>query len=131
MSLQEVQRAVEEALGLAEEEADVEGGIEDADVAEEVEKVDVGEEVDGIDDPISKDDSGEEGGPEEGLGNDKNGNREYTSGSQRVEENKDKVSDQAEEEITSDEDDLVPKKGPRRSKRLWNFFSRVLKRGGS
>ena len=47
MSLQEVQRAVEEALGLAEEEADVEGGIEDIDMAEEVKKGDMGEEEGG------------------------------------------------------------------------------------
>jgi hypothetical protein len=44
-SLQEVQRVIKEALALAEEEADVEGGVKDVDVAEEVEDVDVAEEV--------------------------------------------------------------------------------------
>jgi hypothetical protein len=116
-SPQEAQRAVEEALGLAEEEADVEGGIEDVDVAEEIEKVDVGEKVDGIDDLISEDGSAEEGGPEERAGDDENGDdREDASGAQRVEQDEDKVS---EEVIASD---VVPVKGPRRSKRLRNLL---------
>ena len=131
-SLQEVQRAVEEALGLAEEEADAGGEVEDVDVAEDVENIDMGEEADGINDPISEGDSGEKGGLEEGLGDDENGDdRENASGVQRAAEDKDMVSDQAEEEITSDKGNLVPEKGPRRSKRLQNFLSRVLKRARS
>ena len=130
---------MEETLGLAEEEADVEGGFENVDVAEEVENVDVGEEaeeVDRLDDPtpISDGDSGEKGGPEEGLDNNEDGDdaaREEVTRAQQVEEDKDKVSDQLE---TDDEDDQVPQKlakGPRRSKRLRNFFSKVLRRARS
>jgi len=138
-SLQEAQRAVEETLGSAEEEADAEKGVEDVDVAEEVENVVVGEEaeeIDSLDDPtaISEGNSGEEGGAEEGLGDDDDGDedeaaREEAMRAQEVEEDAEKVSDQE-----TDEDDRVPHKpakGPRRSKRLRNFFSKVLRRSRS
>ena len=51
-----------------------------------------------------------------------------------MEDNEDKVSDQLEMEEETDEDDRVPQKpakGPRRSKRLRNFFSKVLRRAKS
>jgi transposase InsO family protein len=141
-SLQEAQRAVEEALGLAEEKADVEGEAKGVGMGDE--GVMIG--VDSEDEPLSehKGDNGEESGPEEGSvgenGDDSNVNEAKEA------EREAEVSEHAEEatayeaaseivsEIASEEDDQVVSKreGPRRSKRLLRkFFSRVLKRARS
>jgi hypothetical protein len=140
--LQEAQRAVEEALGLAEEKADVEGEAKGVGVGDE--GVMIG--VDSEDEPLSEHegDNGEESGLEEGSvgenGDDSNVNEAKEA------EREAEVSEHAEEatayeaaseivsEIASEEDDQVVSKreGPRRSKRLLRkFFSRVLKRARS
>ena len=137
-SLQEAQRAVEEALGLAEEKADVEGEAKDVSMGDE--GVMIG--VDSEDEPLSEHegDNGEESGPEEGSvsenGDDSNVNEAREAKvSEHVE---DVIASEAGSEIMSEtaseeDDQAVPKReGPRRSKRLLRkFFLRVLKRARS
>ena len=134
-SLQEAQRAVEEALGLAEEKADMEGEAKGVGMGDE--GVMIG--VDSEDEPLSEHegDNGEESGPEEGSvgenGDDSNVNEAREAEvSEHVEE---AIASEAGSEIVSEtaseeDDQAVPKReGPRRSKRLLRkFFSRVLKR---
>ena len=121
-SLQEAQRAVEEALGLAEEKADVEGEVKGVNMGDE--GVMIG--VDSEDEPLSehKGDNREESGPEEGsVGKNGDENSDDSNVNEVKEaEREAEVSEHAEEatayeaaseimsKITSEEDDqVVPK----------------------
>ncbi|KIM35491.1 hypothetical protein M413DRAFT_32443 [Hebeloma cylindrosporum] len=157
-SLLEAQRAVEGALGLEEDAADMEGEIEDvnqggeagsgededADVAEEgetgVEGVNVGEDVDPT--LVSEDVGGEKGGPGEEFVEDENGDeaefvedengdvvsKSDPSRAEDIVEDEEQVSDQAEEEIAAEEEVQTRRKEKTSPRRSKRLLRKFLSR---